>query len=103
MQGYACLSATTSRSLRRRVFKPKKGWRGAVFGFQGLVLGSESVFSYFARVHRVEESTWFFLGFWFSITCNLSVGSYKSVFSYGILCFRFPNLAIKVLFLKSLL
>ena len=41
----------------------------------------------FARVHRVEESTWFFFGFWFSITCNLSVGSYNSVFSYGILCF----------------
>ena len=52
----------------------------------------------FVRVHRVEESTWFFFGFWFSITCNLSVGSYTRYCITVFCAFDFPILQLKFYF-----
>ena len=43
VQGYARLLTTTSRSLRRMVFKPTEGQRRAVFDSRVLVLDSWSV------------------------------------------------------------
>ena len=51
VQGYARLSTTTSRSLRRMVFKPIEGQRRAFFDSRVLFLDSWSVFSHiFCRV-----------------------------------------------------
>ena len=51
VQGYARLSTTTSRSVRRMVFKPIEGQRIAVFDSRAMVLDSWSVsLIFFARV-----------------------------------------------------
>ena len=54
VQGYARLSTTTSRSLRRMVFKPIEGERRAVLDSKVWFWTVEVFLLYFARVYRVH-------------------------------------------------
>ena len=47
VQGHACLSPTTLRSLKRRVFKRNEGVERIVFDSRVLILESESIFLIF--------------------------------------------------------
>ena len=54
VQGYALFSTTTSRSLRRMVFKPIEGQRRAVFDSRVWFWMVGVSLSYFSRVYRVQ-------------------------------------------------
>ena len=97
MQGYARLSTTTSRSLRRMVFKPIEGQRRVVFDSRVWFWTVGVSLSYFARVYRVEYLSFLrILSFQLLIIFQLDHTTWY--FLTGFCAFDIPILQLKCYF-----
>ena len=97
VQGYDRLSATTSRSLRRRVFKPNEGQRRAVLDSRVWFWTVGVYLSYFARVYRVEYLSFLWI-MSFQLLVIFQLDHTTWYFLMGLCAFDIPILQLKCYF-----